>query len=202
MSRIPASGRRRRVAAHRADTRPHARIASLGGILTTTAIVGGGAFLGLVGIGGTYAFWDEAAQVAAPEVDSGSMELSVGLSGSETASYTIPSAAWSTLLPGDSVRQQVSVKVNNSPARLSSALTIKTNAAVPAGFELRVAKGACSGGVLTGTPLSTTDVSFGTWTSSETSLVCVQVSLRSDAANATQGTSTGTIGMTLTAEQQ
>ena len=198
-SKKPTS--QRRTPAHRAEFPVRKRFAVVGGILTSTAIIGGCAFLGLTGVGGTYALWDGSSSLSAPPIHAGTMALAVGVAGSESASYTIPSGAWSNLLPGDSVRQQVSVKVNNTPSTLSSNLKIKSSVAVPAAFELRVQKGACTG-VLTGTPLSTTDVSIGTWTATETSIVCVQVSLRSDAANAVQGTSMGTIGFTVTAKQQ
>lgn len=204
MPRISTNERRRSAPAHRAPVRRFARISALGGILITTVIVGGGAFFGLAGVGGTYAFWNNVTSPNAPTVSSGSMALTVGLSGAESASFMIPTAAWSNLLPGDSVKQQVSVKVANSPSRVSSGIAIRTNAAVPAWYELRIQKGACPAAavLLTGPTLSTTNMSLGTWTSSETSPVCVQISLLNTAPSGLQGTSTGTIGMTLTANQQ
>ncbi len=201
MSLSPFSTRTRRQPAHRAGTSKRGRFVTLSGILTSTAIIGSGAFLGLTSVGGTYAFWDGSSNVGAPVVGSGDMALAVGVAGSESASYTIPSTAWSSLLPGESVRQQVSVKVNNNPSRISSALVITTTDAVPTGFELRVQKGACPGAALAGTPLSTSELSFGTWGPAETSAMCVQVTLRNDAPNSTQTFTTPSIGMTVTAKQ-
>lgn len=192
----------RREPAHRAATRSRGRSVTVGSILTSALLIGGGGILGLTGGGSTYAFFTESGEAPSTSVTAGSMDLNIGDVGSESASYTIPSASWSNLLPGDTVRQQVSVKVTNTPSRVSSALSIRTTAAVPAGFELRVEKGACTAAVLTGTPLSTADVAIGTWTASETSLVCVQITLRTDAPNSMQSSTTGSIGMIVTAKQQ
>ncbi|MCC6270566.1 MAG: hypothetical protein IT190_04765 [Microbacteriaceae bacterium] len=194
--------RRRRAPAHRAPSGFRLRSVTIGGILTSALLVGVGAFLGLTSTGSTYAFFNGSGTSPSSTVTAGSMALRVGAAGSEAASYTIPSAAWSSLLPGDTVRQQVSVKVTNSPSRVSSGLNIRTTAPVPAGFELRVQKGVCTAGVLTGTPLSTADVGFGTWSASETSPVCVQVTLRADVPNSLQTSTVGPIGMIVTAKQQ
>lgn len=202
MSQALTTTRRRRKPAHRAETPTRSRLASIGGLLTTTAIIGVGAFLGLSGVGETYASLNDSATSSGATISAGSMALAVGVAGAEGAAYTIPPTAWTNLFPGDSVRQQVSVKVNNNPSRISSAMTIRTTAAVPAGYELRVLKGTCPVTALTGTALSITDVSFGTWGPAETSLVCVEVKLRLDAPNTAQNATVAPIGMTVTAKQQ
>lgn len=193
-----------RTPAHREAQRPRQRFASVGGILTSTALIGGAAFIGIAGVGGTNAQWNGSAKIAAPTINSGSMALAVGSAGSESASYAIPSTAWTALLPGDAVRQQVSVKVNNSPSRVSSGITAKTSATLPTGFELRAVKGVCTSSPLTGTTnlVTPTATSLGTWTAAETAFVCVQVSLRTDAPSSLQGASTGVIAFTLKATQQ
>lgn len=202
MAARPATSRRRGAPAHRADDRVRLRSVTLGGMLTSVLLVGAGAFLGLTGSGTSYAYLLGSGTTPTSTVSAGSMELSLGAAGAEAAAYPIPSAAWSGLLPGDAVRQQVSVKVTNSPSRVSSALSVTTTTAVPAGFEIRVQKGACTAGVLTGTPLSTASVGVGTWTASEVSPMCVQVSLRNDAPNSLQSSTMGSIGMIVTAKQQ
>ncbi len=194
--------RRRRKPAHRANTSSRRRLISIGGVLTTTSIVGAGAFFGLAGVGGTYASINDSANSSGGTVTAGSMALAVGVSGSQGASYTIPSTTWSNLFPGESGRQQVSVKVTNNPARVSSTMTIRTTATVLEGYELRVQKGTCPATALIGTALSIADVSFGLWGPAETSVVCVEVKLSANAPNTTQNTTVAPIGMIITAKQQ
>lgn len=181
--------------------RSHLRLPNVATLLTATAIIGAGSLAGLAGVDGTYAFLTDSAHSSGASVDAGSMTLSVGATGNEGAAYAIPSAAWTGLFPGDSARQQVSVKVENDPSRISSALTIRAAAALPGGFELRAQKGACPGVALAGPALSTTEVSVGTWTSAETSALCVEVKLRADAPNSAQGTTLGPLNLIVSAKQ-
>ena len=185
----------------RPANRSRLRLPRVSSLLAATVIIGGGSLVCLMGVDGTYAFLTDSAQSSGGTVNAGSMSLSVGTAGAEGSSYTIPSTAWLGLLPGDSARQQVSVKVDNDPLRVSSAMTVRVDSALPAGFELRAQKGSCPAVALTGGALSTTDVAVGTWTSSEASSICVEVKLRADAPSSAQGTDLGPLSLIVTAKQ-
>ncbi len=190
MLEMVTSTRRRKTPAHRATPTAGMRFASMGGMLTTAAIIGAGAFLGLTGAGGTYALWDDSHGVSGPAVDSGSMSLVVGTG---SAPYTIPAAT--NLFPGDAVVSTLRLAVHNSPSTLSSAIVMKLDGSSapgyqlpPNGFVVRVKKGPCTGTPFTGgTVLGITDQTLpSTWGGSETANLCIQVELPVTAAASSQ----------------
>lgn len=88
--------------------------------------------LGLSGIGGTYAMWNEQADLAGPTIESGTSSLTVTWHGG------IEQPRSSNLLPGESVRQRATVR-NTGDAALSLAGLLP---APTPGLELRVVGGA------------------------------------------------------------
>lgn len=177
------SSRGRRKPAHRAETPPRKLLASLGGMLTTTAIIGTGAFFGLTGLGETYASLTGTAQSDSSSVRAGEMTLSVG---SGSSPYAIPAS--SNLFPGDSVMHSVLVSVANKPSTLSSNVSMRLTSAPINGFVVRVKNGTCPATPFTdGALLSTTDQVIDTWGGAQSSNVCVQVSLPATVPNVAQG---------------
>lgn len=194
----------RKKPAHRAKATARMRFASIGGLLTSAAIIGGGAFAGLTSVGGTYAFWNGSQSVSAADANSGNMSLVVG---DGSAPYVI--TAVTNLFPGDAVLRTVSVAVHNSPSTLPSALVVKVDGSSapgyqlpPNGFIVRVKKGPCTGTPFTGgTVLGITDQTLpSTWGGSETADLCVQVELPATALQTAQG-QTDTITIYLSARQ-
>ncbi|WP_345752947.1 TasA family protein [Microbacterium rhizophilus] len=121
----PASQPRR---LRRARVRRAQRVRGLvASALSATALL----LVALTGVGGTYAMWVDGAAVTGTTVQSGTAALS--LSG-------IDSALVSNMLPGESVRQTMTV-TNTGQA----ALAVTATGAAVAGFELRIAAGGCSG---------------------------------------------------------
>lgn len=182
MPQVLKFSRRRRKPAHRADVNLRHRLASVGGILVTTAIIGTGAFLGLASVDGTYASLTGTAQSNSATVQAGEMTLSVG-GGSNP--YAIPAS--SNLFPGDSVMHSVLMTVANKPATLSADISMRLSSAPANGFVVRVKPGTCPAAPFAdGVLLSTTDQSIGTWGGAQSSDVCVQVSLPATVPNAVQ----------------
>ena len=208
MSRSLSSTRKRRKPAHRAKPTSRMRLTSISGLLLSTAIIGGGAFLGLSSVDGTYALWNNSVAVETPSLASGSMEVRVGDSSSttwstETAPYIIPTAGIADMFPGDVVRDTFLVKVNNQGHHLSSDISIRTAAAVPNGFEVRVAPGACTAD-LTGPVIDATHAAdLGNWGLAGTQPICAQISMPANTLASLQGVaSSGQIEFIITANQK
>ncbi len=130
--------------------------------------------------GGTFALWSNTQNVSAGTVSSGTITLTVN-SGSTVA---LSGTTWSTLLPGDSVQQQVTLKnTGNVSATVSG-----TTTGLFGPLLVHTAKGACAG-TLSGTSSTVSPTTIGTFAAGETATACIQVSLPLTAANAAQGTS-------------
>ena len=148
--------------------------------LTSTAAVLIGVLVAAAGASGSYALWNSTAAITDTAITSGSLGLTVKY-GTDPAGATaaIPATAWSNLLPGDSVRQQLTVASTGSA---KSAVTARLSA-VTAGVEIRVALGACTATPLAGAVLTTTAAALGDFTAAASSPVCVQVTLPTTSAD-------------------
>jgi predicted ribosomally synthesized peptide with SipW-like signal peptide len=158
---------------HRARQRP-----VLASLLASSVAVAVGVVVAITASGGTFALWTSTQTLSAGSVTSGSMTLTVNAATTVALSGT----AWSTLLPGDWVQKQVTLKNTGTVAATVSAST--TGSFGP--LLVHAAKGACSG-QLTGTSSTVSPTSFGTFTAGESSLACIQVSLPTSTANGAQG---------------
>lgn len=204
MSQFMKFSARRRTPAHRSVASPRARFATIGGILTSTAIIGGGAFFGLSSVDGTYALFNGSASVTAGTLNSGSMIVRVGDSSAgpnPSTPYVINTSALPVMFPGDFQQGTYYVDAVNTPSTLTSDIFVRTTALVPAGFEVNIKSGACSG-ALSGYVISTSDVLLGTWGSNSTLPICVQLSVPLSAPSSTQGASSGKIEFIITAKQK
>ncbi len=204
MSQSSSTTQRRSKPAHRAETSKRMHLASIGGILTSAVIIGGGAFAGLASVDGTYALWNGSSNVGGSAVNAGSMIVRVGdsASGSNPSTpYVINTSTLPVMFPGDFQQATFYVDVDNSPSTLTSDIYIRTTTAGNNGFEMNVASGACSG-VLSSNVISTSDVLLGNWGSQSTKPICVQLSIPSTALSSMQGKSSGTIEFIITAKQK
>lgn len=139
----------------------------------------------------SYALWNDGHTVAAATLKAGTLNVTVnGMS-----SYALSSVPWQALLPGDSVRQQVTVANTGTINALIEASTVASNSAL----EVRVLKGSC-GPVLGGTSSTVSATALGAWAPGEASVVCVQVSLATSAPQSAQGAPM-TFTLTFTAKQ-
>jgi hypothetical protein len=168
--------------------KPRHRKSSLFGIRTALASAGAivaGILIAVAGTTGSYALWNSAAPITDATVSSATLGITVKF-GTGTAGSTaaIPTTAWSSLLPGDFVGQQITVaNTGNIPATMSAKLTATTP------YEIRVATGTCPSTLLTSTALSTSAVNYGTIAGGASAVTCVQVLLPITAAAGVQGTS-------------
>lgn len=100
-------------------------------LLTSIAVVL--LFGGLSGVGGTYAMWRDQAEADAGTVSTGAASL--------TASWAADNgnAAWQNLLPGEAVKQNLTLKnTGDVPMELTATL-----ATFGEGFEVRASAGPC-----------------------------------------------------------
>lgn len=148
------------------------------GMLATTSAAGAASLIAVFAAGGTYALWDGQQAISAGTITSGTTGLTVN----DLASAPIGAAPWSTLLPGDVVWQEVTVK---NTGNVSGAVTASTAGAGP--LLVHVKKAACSVAI-TGTSSTVSPVSLGTFTASEAATVCVQVTMPANAPVAAEGT--------------
>ena len=170
MSARRSSARHRAAAASRRPT--------IKGMLASASAAGAASLIAVVAAGGTYALWDGQQAIPAATIASGSMGLTVN----NLASAPINTAPWSTLLPGDVVWQEVTVK---NTGTVSGIVTASTTDAGP--LLVHVKKAACSV-VIGGTSSTVSPVSLGTFTASEAATVCVQVTMPANAPAVAQGT--------------
>lgn len=130
------------------------------------AAVGAIVVLGVGMSGVTQASWNATTTVSPGTIATGTADLTV---------TEVSDAAWSNLLPGESVRQSF-VVTNSGTASLQVTGSTTSTAA---GFEVRIAAGDCPGTPLTaeaGSPAA-----FGTLEPGETSTGCLEVRLGFDA---------------------
>ncbi|MEO7146799.1 MAG: hypothetical protein ABIW81_01310 [Terrimesophilobacter sp.] len=152
-----------------AKARRRLTLPSAKGMLITATMVAGAAVLGVSAAGGSFASWRVADNIAPSSVSSGSLNITVN----DVSSYALDGTAWSQLIPGDVVSQQVSVKNTGTASATISASTTAPSDAI----DVRVQAGACSG-TITGPSSTTTPTTLaGTMLGGDTITVCVQVSL-------------------------
>lgn len=154
-------------------------------LLASTGAILAGLLVAVAGTTGSYALWNHAAPIADASVSSGSLGLTVkygsGAAGSTTA---IPTASWSSMLPGDYVGQQITV---TSTGTATGNLTARLSAATP--YQIRLASGTCPSSLLSSAVLTTTAASAGSITAGASRTLCVQVALPSAATSSVSGTS-------------
>ncbi len=170
-------------------TRNRLALPSVKGMLVTTAMVAGAAVLGVSAAGGSFATWQVADEIAPSTVSSGSLNIVVN----DVANYALSGTAWSALMPGDVVSQQVSVKNTGT-----TAATVTASTSAPSGaIDVRVQSGACSGTIAGPSSTATPTALAGTLAGGASMTVCIQVSLT---ATATQNQS-APFTLTFTADQ-
>lgn len=119
----------------------------------------------LLGVGGSYALWQDSATVDAGTITTGTAEL--------TAQW-LPEhsdAAWSNLLPGESVRQPFTLH-NTGSAALEVAAT--ASVAAPS-FEVRVTTGTCPTAPLSSVPVNATPQPVAALAAGDTLTACLEV---------------------------
>lgn len=153
--------------------------------LASAAAILAGILLAVAGTSGSYALWNSAAPIADATITSGSLNITVKYgAGTAGATAAIPTAAWSSMLPGDFVGQEITVaNTGNIAATMSARLTATTP------YEIRVAPGTCPSTLLTTTALTTSALNYGTMPGGTNTVACVQVLLPTTAAAGVQGTS-------------
>lgn len=162
----------RRMPRHRALRR---RVVSLKGVVTSLCAVSAGTFAAVLGAGGTYALWNDAAAVDGTVITSGVLDLDV--------TGSIESAHWSKLLPGEHHVQYVTVEnTGNIPLDLS-ALAAQTDGDVGS-FELRLQlvgeADTCSSPIGGADALGST-VGLGVMAPASVARLCVDVTLSTTA---------------------
>lgn len=152
-----------------ARTRRRLTLPSARGMLITATMVAGAAVLGVSAAGGSFATWRVSDNIAPSTISSGSLNITIN----GVSSYALDGTAWSQLIPGDVVSQQVSLKNTGT-----AAATISASTSAPSGaIDVRVQSGACSG-VIAGPSSTTAPTTLaGTVAGGATIAVCIQVSL-------------------------
>ena len=161
-------------ARHRASTvkRP-----TIKGMLASASAIAGASVIAVCAAGGTYALWNGEQSIPEASVTSGTTGLTVN--GQLTA--PIDGLAWSKMLPGDVISQQVTVK---NTGNVPGVVTASTTGGGPLVVHLK--KNACSG-TISGTSSTLSSVTLGTFNASESSIVCVQVTMPANAPAGAQG---------------
>jgi len=150
----------------------------IGAMLLASAVAAGAILLGGSLSGVTYASW-----VAQGEVRPGTITIG---DATLTSTAAFSPAAWSNLLPGESVRQPFTVH-NGGTVALSLSVSATTSSG---DYELRAAPGACGATPLTGATITTTPASLGVLAAGASATECLEVRL---SAGAQPGTSTSII---------
>jgi hypothetical protein len=134
---------------------------------------------------GSYAFLNsQATDASSVTLHRGNLALTVQYgAGAAGSTATIPTTAWATMLPGDTVGQEFTITSTGSAGANLTARLSATSA-----WEIRIAAGTCPGTQLTSAPLTTTAVAEGTIPGGVSSVVCVQATLPTGAAAAVSGT--------------
>lgn len=151
-----------------------AAAALFGGILVAASMAGG-----------TYAFLNAQATTPAVTLSSGSLLMTVkygsGTAGSTTA---IPTAPWSTMLPGDVVGQQFTIA---NIGTVGTTVTVRLSAETA--WDIRLAPGTCPSTPLASAPLTTVSATVATVAAGASAIVCVQAGLASGAPASAEATS-------------
>lgn len=163
-------------ARHRA---PAQRARRIGGMLASTAAVAGASIIAVCAAGGTYALWSGQKPIASATIQTGTMGLTVD----GGASAVVDGTAWSNLLPGDVVLQEVTLQnTGNVPDTVSASTT---GAFGPLLVHLR--KGACAA-IIVGTSSTDSPTDLGVFAVGESTLVCIQVTMPATAPANVQST--------------
>jgi hypothetical protein len=181
----------------RHSTVPRHRTAKTGGLrlprlrvgvralLASAGAVLAGVLIAVAGTTGSFALWNHAAPIADASVTSGSLGLTVKYgSGAAGSTAAIPTASWSSMLPGDYVGQQITVASTGSVA---GSLTARLSATTP--YQIRIAAGSCPSTLMSTAALTTTASALGTIAAGASQNYCVQVALPASAAASVSGTS-------------
>lgn len=165
---------------HLAHPKPSRRVAlTVGGMLASSSAIAGASIVAVIAAGGTYAMWNDSASLDGGTIQSGSLSLTVN----NVASYAIPAADWSKLLPGDVRRQEVTLTNTGTVPGDVSASTSGTYDP----FLIHVAKGQCDA-TIGGQSLADAPVVLGVFAPGVPTTVCLQVTLPADAIGGAQGT--------------
>jgi hypothetical protein len=168
----------RRLRAPRIRVGVRALLASAGAVLA-------GVLIAVAGTTGSFALWNQAAPIADASVASGSLGLTVKYgSGAAGSTAAIPTASWSSMLPGDYVGQQITVA---STGTVAGTLTATLSATTP--YQIRIAAGSCPSTLMSTAALTTTASALGTIAAGASQNYCVQVALPASAASSVSGTS-------------
>lgn len=149
-------------------------------MLVSASAIAGASFLAVIAAGGSYALWNGAADITGTTVSAGSTGLTVN----DASSYPLGGVPWSSLLPGDIVSQEVTVK---NTGTVPGTVTASTAGSFTP-LVVHVKKGAC-GATITGTASTVSPTDIGVFAGGEGSIVCLQVTLPATVANSAQGTS-------------
>ena len=157
---------------------------ALRGLLATSGAVAAAIVLAVSLSGASLALWTDNDAAHAGTVTSGTVSLSI--------TGTLNSALWSNLIPGESVRQSVTVTNTGSvPLALQGSAT-RANSAV----EVRLASGACPAVALTSAQATVTPTALGTLAASASTTVCIEARLASAAAIGASSTFSVTVSGT------
>ncbi|MEO7348932.1 MAG: hypothetical protein ABIW32_03595 [Terrimesophilobacter sp.] len=142
-------------------------------MLLTSGFITLAVALGVSSAGVSYATWVDSEPVSGGTITAGTLDLTIADSvGNDLTNSTLSGVAWSQLLPGDVVSQQVSV-TNTGTTPL--ALTVSTSPSTV--INVYVKSGVCSG-TITGDSSNTTPTAVGAPLAGGASVtVCIQVSL-------------------------
>lgn len=135
--------------------------------------------------GGTYAFLNARATTPVVTVNSGSLAVTVQY-GTTTAGSTtaIPAAAWTGMLPGDIVGQQITIaSTGSAKSNLTARLSALTS------WDIRIAAGTCPTTQLSGSALTTSAAALGSLASGASTVYCVQATLPAGAAASVENSS-------------
>jgi hypothetical protein len=165
---------------HLAQPRTTRRVAlTVGGMLASSSAIAGASIVAVIAAGGTYAMWNDSAGLDAGVIASGTTGLTVN----GVSSYALSGAAWTKLLPGDVVSQEVTLK---NTGNVPGTITAGTHGSF-APLLVYVKKGTC-GAAIGGTSSTVSPTNLGVFAAGGASVVCIQVTMPADAAGSMQGT--------------
>ncbi len=195
----PTGGRHRRPTP-RARVRP---VVAVGGALLAGLLLGGSH--------GTYAFWNDSADVAGASFTSGTLDLTVDGQQGRPATYTKSSLTMAKMVPGESVAAVLTIR-NAGDAPFTWRPTVTTGGDLAPHLSVTLFRGGtvsgqsttyprqqtCTGGtpVSGGNPVSPRLVPGGT-----PQTLCVQVTMPDSKGNEVQGLSGFDLDIRLTANQ-
>jgi hypothetical protein len=152
----------------------------IGGMLASASAIAGASLVAVLAAGGTYALWSGERPLPEASIRTGPLGLTVN--GAATA--TVDGTAWSRLLPGDIVSQQVTIK---NVGTVPETVTVSTTGGYGP-LLVHAAKGAC-GATITGTSSTVSPTTLGEFAAAEQSVVCLQDTMPGSAPAGAQGTS-------------